>query len=42
MKLTDEQKEKLTVKYYKGGHMFYIWEESRKQLFEDIQKWYKG
>lgn len=42
MKLTDEQKEKLTVKYYKGGHMFYIWEESRKQLFEDIRKWYRG
>ena len=42
MKLTKEQKEKLTVQYYKGGHMFYIWEESRKQLFEDIQKWYEA
>jgi carboxypeptidase C (cathepsin A) len=41
MKLTDKQKEKLTVQHYKGGHMFYIREESRKQLFEDIRKWYK-
>jgi len=42
MKLTAKQKEKLTVQYYKGGHMFYLWEESRKQLFEDIRKWYKN
>jgi len=41
MKLTDEQKEMLTVKYYKGGHMFYTWEESRKAFFEDIKRMFQ-
>lgn len=40
MKLTDAQKENLTVKHYPGGHMFYTWESSRKALTEDMRAFY--
>jgi len=42
MKLTAEQKDKLTVKHYSGGHMFYAWEDSRRDFFEDMKKFYAG
>lgn len=29
MKLTDSQRRALTVRHFRGGHMFYAWEESR-------------
>ena len=41
MKLTDKQKEKLTIRHFKGGHMFYTWEESRVGFFKDMQKFYE-
>ena len=29
MKLADTQRDKVTVRHFPGGHMFYAWEESR-------------
>ncbi|PIE04705.1 MAG: peptidase S10 [Spirochaetales bacterium] len=40
MQLTEEQQKKLTLKHYPGGHMFYAWEESRKEFFNDIKEFY--
>lgn len=41
MKLTEEQKVKqMRTSYYKGGHMFYSWDASRKAFRDDIQKLY--
>ncbi|MEX0330445.1 MAG: S10 family peptidase [Puniceicoccaceae bacterium] len=40
MNLTQEQQENLTLKHYPGGHMFYTWAESRKQLCEDMKAFY--
>lgn len=36
MKLTPAQRERLTVRNFSGGHMFYAWEESRREFFADI------
>lgn len=41
MKLVPELRSNLEIKYYKGGHMFYTWEESRQQWFEDIKNFYQ-
>ncbi len=41
LKLTPSQKEKLTVKHYPGGHMFYAREKSRKELYSDMEKFYE-
>lgn len=41
MKLTDEQKSRLTVKHYAGGHMFYTWKESRESFFADMKEFYR-
>jgi carboxypeptidase C (cathepsin A) len=41
MKLTDEQKSRLTVKHYAGGHMFYTWNESRTSFFSDMKEFYR-
>ena len=41
MKLTKEQKQRVTTRYYMGGHMFYSWEESRKQFAADLAEFYK-
>ena len=41
MKLTDEQKTRLTVKHYAGGHMFYTWNESRTSFFSDMKEFYR-
>ena len=40
MKLSQEAAEKLTVRHYPGGHMFYTWDESRKGFFADIREFY--
>ncbi len=40
MKLTTEQQEQLTVRYYQGGHMFYLRQASREQFARDIAAWY--
>lgn len=40
MKLTDDQKKKLTIKHYPGGHMFYAREKSRIAFFQDMKQFY--
>jgi len=40
MKLTDAQKQNLTVEHYKGGHMFYAWEASRVAFTDSIKAFY--
>ncbi|MFP4384558.1 MAG: S10 family peptidase [Spirochaetia bacterium] len=42
MKLTEEQKQKMTVKYYYGGHMFYTREETRRQFYNDMLGFYRN
>jgi len=42
MKLDEDRRKMLTVKHYPGGHMFYMWKESRKAFFEDIRRLYEG
>ena len=41
MRLTDTQKQHLTVKHYHGGHMFYTWTQSRRDLTADMQAFYQ-
>ena len=41
MKLDPELKEKLTVKYYSGGHMFYTWAKSRAEFCADMRVFYE-
>ncbi|MBB6480531.1 S10 family peptidase [Spirochaeta isovalerica] len=41
MKLTEDQRKKLTVRHYPGGHMFYGRASSRIALFEDMKNFYK-
>jgi carboxypeptidase C (cathepsin A) len=36
MKLTDEQKKKVTIKHFHGGHMFYTWKKSREDFVKSI------
>jgi carboxypeptidase C (cathepsin A) len=41
MKLDPELRRNLTLKHYKGGHMFYTWDESRQQWFAEMQTFYQ-
>lgn len=41
MKLSPELKKNLKIRHYPGGHMFYTWEESRKEFFEEMKEFYK-
>ncbi|MFO7723931.1 MAG: hypothetical protein R6V45_00160, partial [Oceanipulchritudo sp.] len=41
MNLTKIQREKVTLRHYPGGHMFYTWPESRRQLAEDVADFYR-
>lgn len=40
MKLDEDTADRLTVKHYYGGHMFYAHEESRNAFSEDIKAFY--
>jgi len=40
MKLTDSQKERMTIRHFKGGHMFYAWEESRIEFTASMREFY--
>ncbi|MBU0935739.1 MAG: peptidase S10 [Spirochaetes bacterium] len=40
MKLDDKRKERLQVKHYDGGHMFYTWKASREAFFADMKEFY--
>ncbi len=42
MKLTQEQKKNLILKHFKGGHMFYTWDESRKLFKSEIENLYRN
>lgn len=41
MKLTDEQAANLETRNYNGGHMFYSWDESRRQFCRDAVDFYQ-
>lgn len=41
MKLTEEQKGRLTVRHFKGGHMFYSWDASRKSFRDALRGFYR-
>jgi carboxypeptidase C (cathepsin A) len=40
MKLSDEARKNLTLKWYPGGHMFYTRNDSRRKFFEDMKSFY--
>ncbi|WOD40077.1 S10 family serine carboxypeptidase-like protein [Nodosilinea sp. E11] len=40
MNLNDELRPNLTLRHFQGGHMFYTWEESRRQWFDNMQRFY--
>jgi carboxypeptidase C (cathepsin A) len=40
MKLTDAQKQNLTVEHYNGGHMFYAWPSSRVAFTNSIRTFF--
>jgi carboxypeptidase C (cathepsin A) len=40
MKLTEGQRQNLTVRHYKGGHMFYAWEESRLAFTDSMREFF--
>ncbi|MEB3232609.1 MAG: hypothetical protein VKJ64_16490, partial [Leptolyngbyaceae bacterium] len=40
MQLPEEIRANLTLRHFLGGHMFYTWDESRLQWFEDMQQFY--
>ena len=41
MRLTPEQRERLTVQHFNGGHMFYAWEESRLAFLASMSAFYR-
>ena len=41
MRLTPEQRERLSVQHFNGGHMFYAWEESRKAFFIAMSEFFR-
>ncbi len=40
MNLSPELQPNLTLRHFQGGHMFYTWDESRRQWFNDMQRFY--
>jgi len=40
MKLSDEARKNLTLKWYPGGHMFYTRNDSRRKFYEDMKSFY--
>ncbi len=41
MKLDPRLKANLTLRHYRGGHMFYTWDPSRLQWFAEMQEFYR-
>lgn len=41
MKLNSEIRPNLTLKHFRGGHMFYAWDESRQQWFTKMKAFYR-
>jgi len=42
MKLSESLAGNLSLKHYRGGHMFYAWEESRREFRKDMEEFYRG
>jgi carboxypeptidase C (cathepsin A) len=42
MKLLPEGRERLRVESFKGGHMFYAWDESRERFFDAATGFFRG
>ena len=42
MKLTPEQRANLTIRHFRGGHMFYAWEKSRQEFSSAAREFYRG
>ena len=40
MKLTPAQRKNLVARHFKGGHMFYSWNESREAFFAEMESFY--
>jgi carboxypeptidase C (cathepsin A) len=41
MKLNPEIRPNLTLQHFRGGHMFYTWDDSRQQWFAQMQEFYQ-
>lgn len=41
MKLDGEIRPNLRLKHYPGGHMFYVWDDSRQQWIREMQQFYQ-
>ncbi|HSM80376.1 MAG TPA: peptidase S10 [Nodosilinea sp.] len=41
MNLNADLRSNLTLRHFQGGHMFYTWDESRRQWFEDMRGFYR-
>lgn len=42
MKLDKSLQDNLQIKHFEGGHMFYLWEKSRKAFVKDIEQFYRA
>jgi carboxypeptidase C (cathepsin A) len=42
MKLTASQKRNLLIRHFRGGHMFYSWDESRRAFRDAMRKFYRS
>jgi len=40
LKLSAAAKQQLSLKHYHGGHMFYSWEASRQEFYQDMQQFF--
>jgi hypothetical protein len=40
MKLADSQKDRLSVRHFRGGHMFYAWEQSRIEFTAAMRQFF--
>jgi len=40
MKLDPRLKANLTLRHYRGGHMFYTWDPSRLEWFTEMREFY--
>ena len=41
MKLDDATRERVTLRHFHGGHMFYAWAQSRRALRTDMVEFYR-
>lgn len=41
MRLSEQSRSNLSLKHYRGGHMFYAWDESRRAFANDMSRFYQ-